>query len=174
MKKRNPIISKNELRWNLLDWFYEIGGWILLLTLWIYIFLQYKNLPISIPTHFALDGTPDGYSNKENIFLLPAIITILFSLMTILNNFPHIYRYMVTITPINARQNYLMATKKVRFLKFILVILFCFISFQSIRVALNQSEGLGKGLLPAILIIFIIITFLTLFRAARHTHVSNY
>lgn len=173
MSTSRPRLPKDKLKWHLTDKFYEIGGWVLLLTLWAYIIIQYRHLPPTIPTHFALDGTPDGYSAKPYIFLLPAIVTVLYLFMTIINKYPHRYVYMVTITPLNAKKNYASATRKVRFLKFILVIMFCFICFQSVQVALNKAEGLGRWFLPFTFIFFILLVFITLFGALRHTHLDE-
>ncbi len=170
MKREKLRIPKQELKWGITDWFYEIFGWILLIILWIYIMTQYSKLPQTIPTHFALDGEPDGFSSKEYIFLLPAIVSILYIVMTTLNRFPHWYNYLITITPLNAKQNYTTATRMVRFLKFIIVIMFCFICFQSIQVAFGKSGGLGRWFLPVTFIIFFFITLITLMGALRHTH----
>lgn len=156
-----------------MDWFYEAGGWVLLLVLWAYIGIQYSSLPAAIPTHFALDGTPDDFSRKQTILILPAVVSVLYAIMTVINNFPHIYAYQITITPLNARRNYIAAMRKVRFLKFILVIVFCFICFQAVQVALDKSEGLGKWFLPLTFISFILITIVTLFSSLRHTHVGD-
>lgn len=173
MKTEKPRLPKSQLKWHLTDKFYEIAGWVLLLAIWGYIFFRFPLLPDVIPTHFSIDGTPDGYSNKKMVFLLPAIITILYAALTILNKYPHKYVYMVTITPLNARRNYQSATRKVRFFKFLLVILFGFICFQSIQVALGKSEGLGVWLLPFTFIVFFLLTVVTLFGALRHTKLDE-
>lgn len=173
MRSERPRLSRKELKWNLMDWFYEVGGWVLLFILWAYIGIQYGKLPEMIPTHFALDGTPDDYSKKQTIFILPAIVSVLYAGLTVINNFPHVYLYQITITPLNARRNYVAAVRKVRFLKFIIVIMFCFICFQSVQVALDKSEGLGKWFLPMTFIFFIVLTLVTLFGSLRHTRSEN-
>ena len=170
MRREKQLVPKQQRKWSIIDWFYEVGGWLLLGILWIYIWSQYRHLPQTIPTHFALDGGPDGFSSKEYIFLLPGIVSFLYIVMTFINMFPQVYNYMVTITPLNAKKNYTSATRMVRFLKFILVIMFCFICFQSIQVALGKSGGLGKLFLPVTFITFFIITIATLMGALRHTH----
>ncbi len=174
MKTEKPKLPKSQLKWHLTDKFYEVAGWSLLVAIWGYILLMYARLPDVIPTHFSIDGTPDGYSQKNMIFLLPSIITILYAGLTIMNKFPHKYIYMVTITPLNAKRNYQSATRKVRFFKFLLVILFGFICFQSIQVALGKSEGLGAWLLPFTFIVFFLLTIVTLFGALRHTKLGEH
>lgn len=173
MKLQNPQIPQSELKWHLTDRFYEIGGWVLLVGIWGFILFYFKNLPDIIPTHFSIDGTPDGFSNKGMIFLLPSIITVLFGGLSILNRYPHRYIYGVSINPLNAKRNYQSATRKARFIKFILVLLFSFICYQSVQVALGKSDGLGKWFLPATFIVFFLITITTLFGALRHTKLGD-
>lgn len=167
---QKPRLAQSQLNWTLIDWFYEVGGWIILLVLWAYIIIQFSKLPDRIPTHFGLSGLPDGFSSRNTIFVLPAIVTIMYALISIINRFPHLYKYNVTITPLNAKSNYNSITRRVRILKFLLTILFCFFWYKSIRVALNQSEGLGKWFLPLALILFLGAIFIILTGSIRQMH----
>lgn len=170
MKGKRPRLTKNEKKLGLISGLFEVGGWVVLLVLWLYIIFHYGDLPQDVPTHFATDGTADRFSSKENIFLLPAIVTILYGLMTIINSQPHLYRYLVTITPLNYKRNYRRAMRNVRILKFMLVILFCFIFYQAIQVALGNSDGLGRWLLPVTFIVFIFFTLIILLGSVRYIH----
>ena len=51
---------------------------------WIYLLSIWNSLPESIPTHFGINGTPDAYGPKNQIFLWPAICTVLSILVYLL------------------------------------------------------------------------------------------
>lgn len=47
--------------------------------------LSYAHLPETIPTHFDMWGTPDGFSSKSKIYLLPLFSGIIFVFLWILD-----------------------------------------------------------------------------------------
>jgi hypothetical protein len=101
-------------------------------------------------------GQADGFGGKGNILTLPFIATTLFAGLTILNKFPHVFNYPINITADNALKQYTNAVRLIRYLKFIIVIIFGLIALQTIRNANGQTSGLGVWFLPLILgLIFI-------------------
>jgi len=54
---------------------------LLLVFIWIFIAVEYKGLPEIIPSHFAVNGTVDGESEKRAIWFLPAVATFIFLLL---------------------------------------------------------------------------------------------
>jgi uncharacterized membrane protein len=115
----------------------------------------YNQLPERIPTHFNAAGLPDGYGGRHSLFVLPATGLFMYILLTVIAAFPHIYNYPVTITPENAEVQYRLATRLMRILKTVILILFSFISWMSVKTAAGSASGLGKMYLP----VFIILTF---------------
>jgi hypothetical protein len=79
---------------------------------------------------------------------LPLVATVLFIGLTILNKFPHIFNYPTEITEDNALRQYTNATRLIRYLKVIIVVIFGLIAFETIRHANGQTEGLGIWFLP--------------------------
>lgn len=126
----------------------EIIGWLSLLTIWALVISSYSNLPDTIPTHYNGVGKADGFGSKTNILILPLIATILFVGMTILNKFPYIFNYPTNIIIENALRQYTSATRMLRYMKLILVILFGLIAFKTIQGVNGQSFGLGVWFLP--------------------------
>ncbi len=124
--------------------------------------INYSGLPGTIPTHYNGAGEADGFGGKSGILILPIIATLLFVALTILNKYPQIFNYPTKITEKNALWQYTNATRMIRYLKFIIVIIFGFIEFQTIRNAKGQTSGLGAWFLPMIwgLIFFPMIFFL--------------
>jgi uncharacterized membrane protein len=126
----------------------ELLGWGVLLALWIWTGTSYSNLPDTIPTHFNAAGEADGFGRKASIVGLPIIATLLYIGLTLLNRFPHSFNFPTPVTQDNALPQYTNATRMIRYLKLILVLVFAGISFQTIQQANGTGEGLGLWFLP--------------------------
>lgn len=126
----------------------EILGWLIIGSTWIWLAINYNHLPETIPTHYNTSGQVDGFGSKSTIFILPFISTILFTGMTVLNKYPHIFNYPTKITEENAARQYTNATRMIRFLKLDIVIVFGYSIFQTIQNANGKAEGLGIWFLP--------------------------
>mgnify|MGYP006362724823 FL=1 len=151
---------KITLELTIIDKTFEILGWISILAIWVLTISNYRNLPDTIPIHYNVAGQADGFGGKGNILVLSLVATILFVGLTILNKFPHFFNYSTTITKINALQQYTNATRMVRYLKFIFVVIFGLISLQTIRNVNEQTSGLGVWFVPLTLgLIFIPLTY---------------
>jgi uncharacterized membrane protein len=138
----------------------EAAGWLALAMIWLITIFNFKNLPGTIPTHFNIAGEADNYGNRSTIFFLPALGTLLFIGMTILNRFPHVFNYPVKITTDNALRQYTMATRMIRVLKLSILVLFIMIIYLTTSAALNQSGKLSIWFLPLTLaIVFIPLIF---------------
>lgn len=120
----------------------------IILLLWILTVTAFFKMPDTIPTHFNASGQVDNYGNKETIFILPIIATIIFIGLTILNHYPHIFNYASRITEVNAEYQYSMASKTIRFLKLIIAILFTIIVLDTFLTSINKANGLGSWFLP--------------------------
>ena len=152
--------QKIKLELTTIDKTLEILGWISILAIWILTITNYTNLPDIIPIHYNGAGQADGFGGKGNILTLPLISTVLYIGMTILNKFPHIFNYPTDITKDNALRQYTNATRMIRYLKLIIVVIFGAIVLQTIRNVNGQISGLGVWFLPLILgLIFIPLTY---------------
>jgi uncharacterized membrane protein len=154
-KKNNPKlkISRTTLDW--LIEFFALSFLIILIGLPLFFSSE---LPERIPVHFNFAGEPDGYGTRVTLWILPVTGTLMYMGMTILESFPHIYNYLVDITPENVVKQYRLGTRLIRILKTIILIIFSFISYQTIKTALGSTAGLGKAFLP----VFLLITFGTI------------
>ncbi len=111
----------------------ELLASIAVLGIWFVTLSNYMALPKIIPIHYNLNGVADGFGNKANILLLPIIATLMFIGMTILNKYPHIFNYQGTITEQNAFRKYTNATRLLRIVKLITVIIFGLIVLKIIQ-----------------------------------------
>ena len=147
---------KLKLELTKFDKIHEILGWTLILAIWVLTISNYSNLPDTIPIHYNGAGQADGFGGKGNILTLPLIATVLFIGLTILNKFPHVFNYPTNITADNALRQYTNATRMIRYLKLIIVVIFGLIAFKTIQNANGQADGLGIWFLPMTLgLIFI-------------------
>ena len=125
----------------------EITGWFSVAAIWSLIIITYNNLPNIIPIHYNITGEINRHGGKINILLLPLTATVIFVGLTILNKFPHIFNYLNNITKENALRYYTEATKLIRSLKLLFVIIFGFLEFGTIQVATGKADGLGTWFL---------------------------
>lgn len=154
---------KLKIELNKKDEILEITGWICICTIWILTAVNYQNLPDIIPIHYNAVGKADGYGDKWMIFTLPLIATILFIGLSILNRYPHMFNYPVKITADNAMKQYGIATRMMRYLKLMIVLIFGLISYQTINHANGHEDGLGIWFLPLVIgLVFIPIVYFSI------------
>ena len=154
MNKRPRI----KLQLNQTDKILEIVGWISVVGIWALPLINYSILPEIIPIHFNGAGKANGFGNKTHIFVLPIISTLLFIGLTILNKHPHIFNYPSQITKENAVHQYTNATRMMRVLKLVIVLLFGLIIFKTIENVNGNADGLGTWFLPFTIGLFISLT----------------
>ena len=131
----------------------DLLGWIILLALWALTITHYSTLPDTIPTHFNGAGEADGFGSKASIIGLPFIATLLFIGLTVLNRYPHSFNYPSPVTQNNALRLYTLATRMLRYLKLVLVLVFGGIEFMTIQNATGKAAGLGVWFLPLTLVL---------------------
>lgn len=163
MKQNSEVKPVIRLSLTVQDRLLEIAGWLFLILQWLVVLYYYSGLPELIPAHFNIQGQPDDTGHKDMLFFLPAISLMLYTGMTILNRYPHIFNYPGKITPQNAERQYLIATRLIRYLKFLVVLTFFAITLSIILTAKNISTGLGSWFLP----VFLMLIYIPLFAAIR-------
>lgn len=105
-----------ELTW-------EIFGFLLLISYWVFVIKIYPSLPEIIPSHINIKGEIDDYASKSSVWSLLNVPSSLYVLLTIVSFFPKYFNYMVEITVDNAEKEYRKAVGIIRFLKIIILIL---------------------------------------------------
>lgn len=158
---------KINLEMSFFDRILEISGWSVLGLTWVLTIYFYRILPDIIPMHFNFSGEADNFGNKSTVFLLPILGTVLFLGMTILNHFPHVFNYPVKITIENARNQYTMATRMIRLLKLIVLLVFSMIIWLTISSAVDNPTRTGIWLIPVILMIVNLPLIIYIIRSIR-------
>jgi len=132
-----------------------------------YTLYSFSKLPETIPTHFNASGIPDNYGSKNTLWMLPVISLILYILLTLVGRIPEKFNYPVRITEANARFQYTLRTRFLRYMKLALVLMFFFISYKTVSTALGNTDGLGEWFLPVLLGIIFVPVIIYLILAKR-------
>ncbi|WP_224490961.1 DUF1648 domain-containing protein [Robertkochia flava] len=147
-----PVKPKIKPELKLTDKLIELSSLILLFGMWVYILINYQELPDKIPTHYNFHGEADAFGSKNSIFIIPVIATFLYLGLFLLNRFPHILNYPKKITPDNARKQYALMTRMIRVLNLIILATFLIIAIKTINYTEENSKGFGSWLMILILI----------------------
>ncbi len=63
----------------------EIWLWLIMLLPIAYLFYVYNSLPETVPTHFGMDGKPNGWSSKASfICIIPGMLIGIYTLFTVI------------------------------------------------------------------------------------------
>ncbi|MGD7044672.1 DUF1648 domain-containing protein [Jeotgalibacillus proteolyticus] len=122
----------------------NVAALLVFTALLIYLFVYASSLPDQIPTHFNAAGEPDDWSSTGFILLLPLIGVILWVGLTILERYPHVYNYL-RLTENNVEYQYRNARMMINIIKNLILIFFSYLTWQSVEVGLQQSDGIGEG-----------------------------
>lgn len=118
---------------------------VLLAFIWIYPAVNSNQLPEIIPVHFSGDGTPDGFGNRYMIWLEAGIATLLFGICTYVYFNP---------SKMNLPEDFKKNTHAVRnfisVLCTVILLIFAWMSYQTIQVALNHTARFSMS--PGIII----------------------
>lgn len=108
--------------------------------LWTYSMYHYSALPNVIPIHYGIDGSPDGFGNKNTIFMFPILGTVLFVFMNQISKNPD-------APGLNLSQNIKSNPKLTRvFVTSIstwVLVIFSVILFEEIQVIKNSQKELS-------------------------------
>lgn len=144
-KIKIPLTTTNKI--------IESLGLLFIVATWAIVFINYKNLPAIIPIHYNGVGEADGFGGKGSIFLMPILSIVLYIGLTILNRYPHVFNYPISITESNALRQYTIATSMIRWMKVIIIFIFGWTTIDTILQAKGYHEGLGIWFLPIILVL---------------------
>lgn len=132
--------------------FVKLFSFVLLIFIWEYTFISYRELPDIIPIHFGLDGTPDGFSTKKMSWLLPFISTFIFGLLFYLSKNQS---SSLLNLPSNIKENKTLSSNIIHFVNLIVMVLFSVITYESINVALEKSSRLSSATLYLVALLFL-------------------
>jgi uncharacterized membrane protein len=150
-----------------MDVIMEILSFVFLGALWLLAVGGYQDLPDRIPVHFNTTGEADGYGDRSSILALCVVATVIYTGMTFLNFYPHIFNYPSPITADNAQRSYQSTTRMLRVLKLSVVVVFAAIIYLTYRAVFSGSYALPVWFLPAALAVLLVPVAFYLFKLLR-------
>ena len=105
----------------------EIVYWVLCLIPFIFLAAVYKSMPVSVPTHFDIDGKIDDWSSKSSLWVVPASTTVF------------IYLLLIIAPKIDPKQRLIKYPGKSERFKFIMLLFITTISCFCIYISYKQS-----------------------------------
>ncbi len=128
---------------------------------------HYASLPEQVPMHFDATGQPDNYGPRAMIWLLPAVAAMLWTGLSVLSLFPHVYNYPYTLTDENRARQHRNARQMVITLKMLVTLLFASIVWQVIETALGRPNAIANWVFVGVLVsVFLVVGFF-IWRGAR-------
>ncbi|MBO8170249.1 MAG: DUF1648 domain-containing protein [Thermoanaerobacteraceae bacterium] len=124
-------------------------------------------LPNTVPTHYGVSGKADAWGSKGSLLFLPVVVIFLYTLLTIVSRFPHIFNYPWAITEENAKGQYQLARTFLMGIKAEIVWSFAYVQWMDIKVAMGKAEGLGIAYLPILLLMIFGMIGIYIYRASR-------
>ncbi|MDW0108819.1 DUF1648 domain-containing protein [Sporosarcina aquimarina] len=121
----------------------------------VYIILKWSSLPDEVPIHFNAAGEADGYGSPYVMLLLTAIGAGLWALLQFLERHPEWHNYPRRLNETNAKEFYQSSRTLLNRIKNLSLILFAFLNWETIRVALGDTNSLSKfGMYGVFILIF--------------------
>lgn len=144
----------------------KIISFLLLIFIWIFTIINFKNLPETIPIHYNLDGTPDGFGSRNTIWFETGLTTVLFLFLMYVSKKPN---FPLLNFPQNIKDNPVLTEFVVSILLLIIMLIFADINYESIQNALGKTSGLSSMMhyLLALLFAFVIGLLVYSFKISR-------
>ena len=135
----------------------ELAAFILLLVLWGFSCYAFLTLPFTVPVHFNITGEVDKYGNKRILLILPALVTGIYIVLSLLIRYAHVFfNYHIAITETYARRQYKGVTRMLRFLKLSVMIVFSLAILFTYLTGKGAMRGLGSWFFPFVLALFFV------------------
>ena len=113
----------------------------------------FKDLPDTIPMHFNASGDPDGFSSKNTLLIIPIVGSLIYTGLSVLSRYPHVFNYLKEITEENARKQYRMATRLLKILNTLVAGCFLYVTHGIILTSMEKKAGLGSTFIPILLVL---------------------
>lgn len=132
----------------------------------LYLLFVWNSLPNKIAIHFTISGEADGWGTKWVLWIIPVISILLWGFLTLIENYPHTFNYIVKITEENAERQYRSARIFINIMKLETILFFFYINWVMIQIGLDK---LSKPY-PWDLLIFLGIVFSSIIIYMIHSY----
>lgn len=119
----------------------KVISFVVLILIWIFTIVNFKNLPETIPIHYNIAGTPDGFGPKSTIWFETTLTTALFLFLMYVSKKPN---FPLLNIPQNIKKKPILTEFIVSILLLIIMLIFADINYESIQNALGKTNGLSS------------------------------
>lgn len=119
----------------------QAGVFLYLLAIW-------GRLPDKVPMHYNAAGEIDGYGGKWTVWITPVSMLLMHQFLNLVERHPDWWNTSVSITRGNCEKVYGTLKNMIVSLKFIVLLIFGYMSIQT-----GTGENIGSWFLPAALIL---------------------
>ena len=132
--------------------------------------ITYGKLPETVPIHFGLDGTADGFGSKNTNWFLAGISSAIFILIMYLSQNPNAPGLNI---PENLKKDPAISEFVVSILCVLTMFLFANINYESIQVSLGKVEGLSHitNYILGLMLLFIIAMMIYSWRLTKKSKI---
>lgn len=132
----------------------------------IYLIVVWGALPAEVPAHYNSLGEIDHWGSKWELIILPIISVLLWTGLTILEKYPHLYNY-IKLTKDNVRGQYLNGRLMVNVIKNATILIFVYLDWESIQIALGNTNSLSSWFTPIFFILLFVPIIYFIIRSFR-------
>ena len=133
----------------------------------VHLMAVWGQLPDQVPAHYNGAGEIDRWGSKWELILLPTIAAFLAVFMAFLEKHPEWHNYM-NLNEGNIEFQYKNSILLLNVMKNECVLLFVYLNYQTVQVALGQAESLGILFLPIFLAVFFGSMIFFIVRSIKH------
>lgn len=117
-----------SIKSSFIDILKNIFAALILVGTFVFLWLNWGNLPDKIPGHYDAAGAVDRWGDKSELIALPIVAVILFIGITVVEQFPKIWNTGVTVTDQNRGRVYSALKSMIITEKLLVVAVFSFLS----------------------------------------------
>jgi len=133
-----------------LDWILEAVSLAVLLMIFAMVAVHWPELPERVPRHYNARGVPNGWGEKNGLWILLATVVGVYALLTASSR----YRGLIDL-PISVDRNspeiQSLLLRLTLYWKVTLMLTFAYITWAGINTAFGRANGLGRMFLPIVL-----------------------
>ena len=142
-------------------------GIVSIVSMILYIVLNWSALPSDVPIHFNAAGEVDRWGSKWWMLLLPIITVGLYIFMGVIERNPQTHNYPIRLTEQNAVQFYKESCQAMNLTKNIATMMLAYIAVRSVLVALEKVQGLGIVIMGMFVLLLGVIIIRSMVRMSK-------
>ncbi len=117
--------------------FLKVLSFLILIFIWVFTIVNFKNFPETIPIHYDLSGNPDGFGSRNTEWFLNIVATAMFVMLFAVSKKPN--DPLLNI-PQNIKENPILTELVVSIMLLIVMAMFGVISYESTLNALGKPK----------------------------------